>query len=256
LLLEKRVSSVPESVRVIVAEEQELVRSGMCLALASRGKFDVVAQVSQGSDVMAKVEQYQPGLLLLDIDIPKVNGLNLIKSIRQRWPHVRVMVLTANQQPDVVLASLTAGATAYCMKTIGLEALCQIMLTVAQGAVWLDPSIAPVVLQALPKVTLAEALTAMEPVYKMGQRVDLLDDHLPLPIPSVVLTEREWQVLAMIVDGKSNKEIAQLLSVSTHTAKAHVCHIIQKLNVDDRTQVAVKALKEGLVEGLYDRRQG
>jgi DNA-binding NarL/FixJ family response regulator len=123
-----------------------------------------------------------------------------------------------------------------------------VLTTVVQGAVWLDPQIAPIVLQALPKVTLVDAIT--DPV---AEKL-LHQARRPTEGPSVLLTEREWQVLAMIVDGKSNKEIAQLLNVSNHTAKAHVCHIIQKLNVDDRTQVAVKALKEGLVDGLYEKR--
>jgi DNA-binding NarL/FixJ family response regulator len=229
--------------RLLIAEEQELVRSGLCLALQNRGGFEIVSQSDNGHDLLVKTQQFMPDVVIMDINLPHGPGVAVIQQIRSQWPQVKVLVLTGDETPEGVLASLTAGATAYCLKTISLENLCHILVTVAQGAVWLDPKIAAIVLNALPKVTLAEALTG---------RLDLLSKNGLNS--NVVLTEREWQVLRMIVDGKSNKEIAQLLSVSSHTAKAHVCHIIQKLNVDDRTQVAVKALREGLVEGLYERR--
>ena len=229
--------------RLLIAEEHELVRSGLCLALQTHGRFEIVSQSDNGHDLMVKAQQFMPDLIVMDINLPHGPGVGVIQQIHSLWPQMRIMVLTSDETPEGVLASLTAGATAYCLKTISLENLCHILVTVAQGAVWLDPKIAPIVLNALPRVTLAEALT--------GHR-DLLSQKISAC--TVVLTEREWQVLRMIVDGKSNKEIAQLLSVSSHTAKAHVCHIIQKLNVDDRTQVAVKALREGLVEGLYERR--
>jgi DNA-binding NarL/FixJ family response regulator len=244
-MMTSRMTSPPNTpLRLLIAEEQELVRSGLCLALQSRGGFDIVAQSDNGHDLMVKTQAFLPDVIIMDIHLPHGPGVSVIKQLRQEWPQIRVLVLTSDETPEGVLASLTAGATAYCLKTVSLESLCSILTTVAQGALWLDPKVATIVLNTLPKVTLADALNGRFDVLSGGRTGD----------SNVLLTEREWQVLRMIVDGKSNKEIAQLLSVSSHTAKAHVCHIIQKLNVDDRTQVAVKALREGLVDGLFEQR--
>jgi DNA-binding NarL/FixJ family response regulator len=236
-------------IRIVFAEPQELVRSSLSLALVSKGGYDVVAETDNLADTLLLTEKHQPDLVMLEVTMGTA-GLATIKQIHQQWPHVRVMVLTSDNSAHTVLSALTSGATAYCLKTVSIEILCTVLKTVVQGAVWLDPQVAPIVLQALPKVTLLEAINDPQ----VDQLLKTNAGHVrPTEGLSVLLTEREWQVLAMIVDGKSNKEIAQLLSVSSHTAKAHVCHIIQKLNVDDRTQVAVKALKEGLVDGLFER---
>ena len=147
--------------------------------------------------------------------------------------------VSINIDPDtgrmVVLSALAAGADAYCMKDIKIDLLSQVIEMVCQGAVWLDPAIARLVMGALPGLPGAQASKEAEkqPPRRRQYNADL--------------TEREREVLQHIVDGKSNKEIAQLLNVTTHTAKAHVCNIIQKLAVDDRTQAAVKALREGMV---------
>jgi DNA-binding NarL/FixJ family response regulator len=139
-------------------------------------------------------------------------------------------MLTSHKDEEEVYAALAAGADAYCMKDIKIDRLCQVLEMVMDGVLWIDPAIARIVLQAVPGV-----VTNDDKPFSQRKRYN------------TELTEREVEVLKLIVAGKSNKEIAQILGVTTHTAKAHVCNIIQKLAVDDRTQVAVKALQDGLV---------
>jgi DNA-binding NarL/FixJ family response regulator len=148
--------------------------------------------------------------------------------------------LTSNHKHEEVLASLSSGADAYCMKEIKIERLYQVLHMVMDGAIWLDPTIARMVMQTLPSGSTNVALpsSVAQDAEKPAQAKIRYNTDL---------TEREREVLKLIVAGKSNKEIASMLEFSTHTAKAHVGNIIQKLAVDDRTQVAVKALRDGLV---------
>jgi len=146
-------------------------------------------------------------------------------------------MLTSIQSHDEVLASMAAGADAYCMKEIKLDRLAQVIEMVMDGAIWLDPNIARMVMQILPEKSDSTKTETNTSFSSNPSKIRY----------NTELTEREIEVMRLIVDGKSNKEIAQILKITGHTVKAHVGNIIQKLAVDDRTQVAVKALREGLI---------
>jgi DNA-binding NarL/FixJ family response regulator len=219
--------------RVVIVEDHELARFGLSMALAERDTIAVVGEAENGKKGVETVLSLKPDVVLMDIGMPVMNGITATQEIKAKLPDTKVVMLTSMNNPEEVLASLSAGADAYCMKEIKIERLHQVLDMVMEGAIWLDPAIARLVTQSLPGNV---------------QVQDVKPHSQPKRRYNAQLTEREQEVLKLIVAGKSNKEIAQVLDVTSHTAKAHVANIIQKLAVDDRTQVAVKALKEGLIE--------
>ncbi len=228
---------VTAAIPIIIAEDHELARYGLVLALEDKGRFKVVAEAENGAQAVELAQQHQPQIILMDIGMPVKDGISATREIKTALPDIKVIMLTSRKENEEIYASLAAGADAYCMKDIKIERLSQVLEMVLEGAMWIDPAIARVIMEAMPG-TEAQAQAQQEPSKPTQTRKQYNAD----------LTDREKQVLQLIVDGKSNKEIAQILEVTTHTAKAHVCNIIQKLAVDDRTQVAVKALRDGLVE--------
>lgn len=225
------------SKKILLAEDYELVRQGLAFTLKEEG-FDVVAEAENGKEAVELSESHTPDVILMDIGMPEMDGITATQIIRKANQKVKIIMLTSHNEPDEVFAALSAGADAYCMKDIKTSRLCQVIETIEDGALWLDPAIAKIIQSALP-----------------GHSGSGENDTKPAPEPNkqqrkrynTELTERELEVLQLIVDGKSNKEIANLLGFTIHTAKAHVANIIQKLAVDDRTQVAVKAIKEDLL---------
>ena len=176
------------------------------------------------------MEEYPADIVLMDIELQKMNGIEATLKVKEINPNVKVIALTSHDREEEVIAALSAGAMAYCLKDIDPVKLADVIRDVSEGVCWLDPMIARKVLDSFPK---QEALGILRDKSSEEGRVPL--------------TEREFEVLKHLVDGKSNTEIAKELIVSVHTAKAHVCSILQKMCVNDRVQAAVKAVKEGLV---------
>jgi NarL family two-component system response regulator LiaR len=220
------------ALRVLIVEDHELARYGLSMALSEKEGISVIGEGENGQEGLDLALAEKPDIVLMDIGMPVMNGIAATQAIKRQLPDTKVVMLTSISNQEEVLASLAAGADAYCMKEIKIDRLHQVLDMVMEGAIWLDPSIARLVMQALP---------GRSPI------ADLSGDKPGKRRYNTELTEREYEVLKLIVSGKSNKEIAQQLGVSTHTAKAHVGNIIQKLAVDDRTQVAVKALQDGLL---------
>ncbi len=230
-------------IRLLIVEDHELARYGLSMALSDRERIQVVGEAQNGQEGVDLALSEKPDIVLMDIGMPVMDGITATRLIKQELPEVKVIILTSLNNPEEVLASLAAGADAYCMKDIKIERLHQVLDMVLEGAIWLDPAIARLVMQSLP----GEGAKPEEAAPFSADAVAEEKSSHSKRRYNTELTEREYEVLKLIVGGKSNKEIAALLKVSSHTAKAHVANIIQKLAVDDRTQVAVKALKEGLV---------
>ncbi|MBX2860302.1 MAG: response regulator transcription factor [Vampirovibrio sp.] len=229
-------------IRIAIAEDHELARYGLTLTLDEFDQVQIVGEAENGQEAVELAKSAQPEIFLMDIGMPTIDGITATQQIKKAWPKIKVMMLTSHQDEDEVFAAMAAGADAYCMKDIKVDRLVQVMEMVLDGAVWLDPAIAQIILHALPA----------QPQQGQAQPIAIPEAGPKQPSPrkryNADLTDREQQVLKLIVAGKSNKEIAKELDVTAHTAKAHVCNIIQKLAVDDRTQAAVKALQQGLVD--------
>lgn len=216
------------TINILLVEDQKLIRVGLISLF--EGDIKITSEAPNGKEAIEKYRLEKPDVVLMDIGLPDMSGIEATKKILEIDSKAKIVILTSHLSEQEVIDALHAGACAYAMKDISTDILQMVIKTVYEGAMWLDPQVVPV---------LREKNCGVIPPRQMS-RAMFKEKHANL-------TQREYEVLKLVVDGLSNNEIAQQLTISEHTAKAHVCNIIQKLVVDDRTQVAVKALKEGLV---------
>lgn len=219
-----------DEVRVVIIEDYKLTRIGLKSTLNEFDRINVIGEAEDASSGLSMIEREKPDVVLMDLGLPGMNGLEATQKIKDMSPNTNVIILTSHERGEEVVAALGSGASAYCLKDIEPEVLSQVIINVAKGACWIDAAVAKAALNLFPKPDNISNF----------QRIDVSDARAQL-------TERELEVLKHLVQGKSNTEIAKELIVSVHTAKAHVCSILQKLCVDDRVQAAVKAIKEHII---------
>ncbi|MCQ2754848.1 MAG: response regulator transcription factor [bacterium] len=211
---------------ILIVEDHELTRFGLKTAFETADFVECVYEAESAEKAIDIVQQNKIDLIIMDLGLPGMNGIEATRRIKQQNHEIKVIILTSHNDVQEVLNSLKAGANAYCSKEINPIRLTQVVSSVLDGASWFDPSISHIVLEAAARSN-SETNTAPEKDYG--------------------LTSRETQILKLITEGYSNNEIANQLFVSINTTKAHVASILQKLEVDDRLQAALKALKERLV---------
>jgi DNA-binding NarL/FixJ family response regulator len=218
------------TIKILLVEDQKLMRIGIKSLFNDYPELEIIGEASNGKEAIEKSKLIKPDIVLMDLGLPDINGIQATKEILEHNNNIHIIILTSHISEEELNSSLQAGASAYVIKDIPTDFLMNIIKMIKAGAMWLDPQIVPFIrdknLGIIPPRQLSKS------VFK--------ERHSNL-------TQREYEVLKLIVDGQSNSDIAKTLTISEHTAKAHVCNIIQKLVVDDRTQAAVKALKEGLV---------
>ncbi|MGN0197701.1 MAG: response regulator [Candidatus Gastranaerophilaceae bacterium] len=222
--------SATGEVRVVIVEDYKLTRIGLRSTL---NEFENVTVIGEAEDAVSGLEIIQrekPDVVLMDLGLPGMNGLEATMKVKEVSPDTNVVILTSHERGEEVVAALGAGACSYCVKDIDPNVLSQVITSAAKGACWIDATVAKVALNLFPKPENISNLPKMDVTDARAQ-----------------LTDRELEVLRHLVQGKSNTEIAKELIVSVHTAKAHVCSILQKLCVDDRVQAAVKAIKENII---------
>lgn len=222
----------PSVIRLFIVEDYHLTRIGLMAVLNEFPQLRFIGEAESAEEALSKLPTLTPNVLLLDLGLPGMNGIEMAQTVRERWPEIKIIILTSHNEEEEVIAALGAGAHAYVLKDIKPQRLLQVIETVQDGAVWLDPAIASLVLNMVgnPEAIAAQRRAA-------GHSPTVESD----------LTERELEVLQLVVEGKSNPEIADKLCISIHTAKAHVGSILNKLSVNDRVQAAIKALKEHIV---------
>ncbi|GBF23078.1 two-component system, NarL family, response regulator LiaR [Candidatus Gastranaerophilus sp. (ex Termes propinquus)] len=219
-----------KKIRTIIVDDHKLMRVGLKALIEKYDDISVVAEAESGKEGAEKALAHKPDVMIIDIGLDDMSGINLAKKIAQELPETKIIILTSRIKEADVLESLRIGVNAYVMKDVKSDALAMIIRTINEGAMWLDPKVVSVVRSSSGGVIPTKSYSRASFKAQHGN-----------------LTAREYEVLKLVVDGKSNLEIANELNISEHTSKAHVCNIIQKLVVDDRTQAAVKAIKEGLV---------
>ena len=219
-----------KTINILLVEDQKLMRIGLKSLLEEHSSIETIYEATTAKEAIEKYKLLKPDVVLMDIGLPDYNGIEATKKLIEYNQDCKVIILTSHLSEEEIFSSLHAGARAYVMKDVNTDVLEMIIKTVNDGAMWLDPQVVPI---------LREKNCGVVPPRQMS-RAMCKEQHANL-------TQREYEVLKLVVDGKSNQQIADTLTISEHTAKAHVCNIIQKLVVDDRTQAAVKALKEGLV---------
>jgi DNA-binding NarL/FixJ family response regulator len=219
-----------KNIRIAIVEDFKLTRVGLRCALNANDDMSVVVEAEDAIEGLKLIEKAKPDIVLMDLGLPGMNGIEAMVKLKEMMPEIKIIALTSHDRGEEVIAALSSGASAYCLKDIDPQKLADVVRDVACGVCWIDPVVAPMALSSLPKV----------------DNIGFLPNksHSEGRVP---LTEREFEVLKHLVSGKSNTEIAKELIVSVHTAKAHVCSILQKMCVNDRVQAAVKAVKEGMV---------
>jgi DNA-binding NarL/FixJ family response regulator len=219
-----------DKIKVLIVEDHALTRFGLKTALEANEVFGEIYEAENGERSIEAVIKSRPDVVIMDLGLPGINGIEATKQIKSYDDNIKVLILTSHKNDGEVWDALSAGANAYCMKEIEPEKLIQVIESVYEGAAWLDPAVADTILKSI-----------------ISNKTNKFSEEHDENKERVQLTDRELDVLRLIVDGCSNQEISEKLVVSIHTAKAHVCNILQKLSVEDRTQAAIKALKDGLV---------
>ena len=210
---------------ILIVEDHELTRFGLKTTFDGVDFVESVFEAEFAQKAFDIVNENRIDLIIMDLGLPNINGIEATKKIRFKNKDVKIIILTSHNDEKEVLESLKAGANAYCSKDINPARLVEVVHSVLDGASWFDPTIAHVVLKAATNAN--------------TQDFSAKGDYN--------LTSRESQILKLITEGYSNNEIAKELFVSINTTKAHVASILQKLEVDDRLQAALKALKNKIV---------
>jgi len=220
---------VEGAVRILLVEDHALMRRGMKGQFALEPDFCVVGEAADGMTAVKLAAELEPDVVLMDIDLPIMDGIAATQQIKSDRPTTRILALSAFDHDTQVMGMLAAGADGYCLKTIEWEQLLAVIQLIQTGGAYLDPQIARKVARML----------------KPSPVIPVQEPHPISPIP--VLSSREREVLKLIAEGRSNQEIAQQLFLSLGTVKSYVRMILNKLSVDDRVQAAALAVREGLI---------
>jgi len=204
----------------MIVDDHTVVRSGLGAVLASSEGMELVGEAENGEEAIRLCERLQPDIVLMDLLMPKMDGVTATKIIHESWPQIHIIALTSYKEKDLIEGALKAGAISYLLKNVSAEELA----TAIRGAIAGQPSLSPEATQVL-----------IQGITEPSQ-------------PQSDMTEREREILALMVEGKSNNEIAKCIFVSQSTVKFHVSNILSKLGVSSRTEAVALAIKHHLVE--------
>ncbi len=209
----------PDKIRVMLVDDHGMVRRGLAAFLSIQPDLSLVGEAANGQEAIAECERSQPDIILMDLIMPEMDGATAIKIIKERWPNIQIIALTSFPEKDLVHRALQSGAISYLLKNVSANDLAKAIRSARVGQATLAPEATRVLIHAA----------------NQG------------PSPGHDLTPRERQVLALIVEGLSNPDIALDLSVSRSTARAHVSQILSKLGVSNRAEAIALAFRSGLV---------
>ena len=228
---EQAVSLQSDKIKLLLVDDHPVTRAGLRLALEKEGRFDILAEAGNGELAIELALELTPDVILMDITLPGMSGIEASKAIKATAPSCRIIIFTSHDLRDFAIAALEAKCDGYCLKGSDGALLSSAIFSVIEGGIWLDPSIARKLIDVY--VSPPSVVSATPPPSSEAGRD--------------ILSERELDVLTCVVDGLTNNEIAAKLGLSAQTVKTHLSHVMEKLSASDRTQAAVKALRQGLI---------
>lgn len=224
-----------EVIKIVLIDDHKLFREGVKRILSFEPAFDVVAEADDGRDAKEIVEKYNPDIVLMDINMPETNGIEATKELLQNNPDLKVIILSIHDDENYVTHALQSGAQGYLLKEMDTDSLMEAIKVVHDGGSYLHPKVTHNLVQEYRRLA------------KNSQTRNSIAD-IEYRKPLHLLTKRECQVLQLLSEGQSNRKIAETLVISEKTVKNHVSNILQKMNVNDRTQAVVTAIRNGWVE--------
>jgi NarL family two-component system response regulator LiaR len=213
-----------DPITIVIVDDHFMVRQGLCALLETQSDMSVVGQAASGEEAVRLCADLAPDVVLMDLVMPGVNGVEATRQIKQTSPRTQIMVLTSYHEDEHIVPSIRAGALSYLLKDVSPKDLLIAVRRASRGETTIHPGVAAQIMNALSAPG--------------GRKDGPLDD----------LSKRETEVLRLVADGLSNASIAEALFISEKTVKSHVSNILSKLNLADRTQAAVYAWRSGLVE--------
>lgn len=212
-----------QSIRILIADDHPVVRRGFRYLIEATPDMALVGEAKDGLEAVEKTRLLQPDVILLDLVMPQMDGLEALRTIKQEFPEARILVVTSFAEDDQVFPAIKAGASGYLLKDTSPDALLQAIRDVFQGQSSLHPTIARKVMQELSQPP-------------------------SLPPTAEPLTKREVEVLKLVAQGLSNPDISQKLGITEGTVRVHISRILSKLHLANRTQAALYAIQEGLID--------
>ena len=212
-----------DRIRILIADDHPVVRDGLVAMLSTQGDFQVIGEAATGRETVSRALELRPDVLLLDLEMPDMDGVHALEEIRQQFPGIQVIVLTAFDTDERILSALKSGASGYLLKGVPRQEIFHAIRTVSQGGSLLQPVVTTRLLEHIRSAEEAQA-------------------------PIDPLTEREREILQLVAKGGSNKQIAVALAITERTVKFHVSAILRKLNAANRAEAVQKALTSSLIE--------
>lgn len=211
------------AVNIMIADDHSMIREGLKQLLELDGDIKVIAEANNGKDCLEKLNTYHPDVLLLDINMPEMNGLQVLEILKERKSDLKVLVLTVHNEVEYLLKAVEIGISGYMLKDSNSSELKNAIFSIIEGEDYIQPSLIPMLNSKL---------------------LEMDSDKVKLDL----LTRREYEVLKLLTEGMFNKEIAMKLNISERTVKNHVSNIFKKIEVTDRTQAAVFAIRCNIVD--------
>ncbi|EJN95008.1 response regulator [Streptococcus ratti] len=220
-------------IKVLIADDQELIRESLKIVLSSYKDIEVVGAVADGAEVLESLKKSQPDVILMDIRMPKMDGVLCTKEVKENYPHIKIIILTTFDDDDFIFKALQYGASGYILKGISMEDLHQAIVTVNKGNAMINPDVATKVVKLFSQM--AQSNSAIQVQEKSVENI----------------SKAEWKIIQQIGFGLSNKEIAAKLFLSEGTIRNYLSTILSKLNLRDRTQLAIWAVQTGVTSRYF-----
>lgn len=220
-------------IKVLIADDQELIRESLKIVLSSYKDIEVVGAVADGAEVLESLKKSQPDVILMDIRMPKMDGVLCTKEVKENYPHIKIIILTTFDDDDFIFKALQYGASGYILKGISMENLHQAIVTVNKGNAMINPDVATKVVKLFSQM--AQSNSAIQVQEKSVENI----------------SKAEWKIIQQIGFGLSNKEIAAKLFLSEGTIRNYLSTILSKLNLRDRTQLAIWAVQTGVTSRYF-----